>query len=322
MVTNSRTPRPRVVKRGAGRQRDEPVSAWKLAYADFMTALMAFFLLMWIMTSATPSQRTGIAEYFDEPLRVPLPGGDRIAVNSSIIPASGGDISTTESGVVQHTDGTMLHPESQISSLRGEDGAREQVRLHDLQIRLLLAIQANPVLARFQQQIRVDSTLAGLRIEIVDSQRRPMFATASAEVEPYMRDILHTLGLMFNDVPNHLVIEGHTDAAPYAGGEVGYSNWELSMARANASRRELIAGGLDAGKVLRVAGLAATQNLDRANPLAPENRRISLVVLNSRSEAELTRDGTSVQAIRDAAEVSVQPERSTTYRDDSAHASH
>jgi chemotaxis protein MotB len=165
----------------------------------------------------------------------------------------------------------------------------------------MAAIEANPMLRQFRQQIRIDSTLQGLRIEIVDSQKRPMFATARDVVEPYMRDILQAIGKTLNDVPNRIVVQGHTDAVPYAGGEKGYSNWELSADRANASRRELIAGGMDESKVLRVLGLASTQNLNKADAFDPENRRISIIVLNRKSEDALTHDDTTTTTLSDDA---------------------
>jgi chemotaxis protein MotB len=188
-----------------------------------------------------------------------------------------------------------------MKQLQGELERREQVRLHDLQVKLMAAIEANPVLRQFKQQIRIDSTLTGLRIEIVDSQKRPMFATAKDQVEPYMRDILREIGHTLNDVPNRIIVQGHTDAAQYAGGEKGYSNWELSADRANASRRELIAGGMDEAKVMRVLGLASTQNLNKADPMDPENRRISIIVLNKKSEEALNHDDSTTTTLSDDA---------------------
>jgi chemotaxis protein MotB len=128
-----------------------------------------------------------------------------------------------------------------------------------------------------------------------------MFATASDDVEPYMRDILRAIGQTLNDVPNRIVVQGHTDAVPYAGGGKGYSNWELSADRANASRRELIEGGMDESKVMRVLGLASTQNLNKADPLDPENRRISIIVLNKRSEEALMHDDSTATTLSDNA---------------------
>jgi chemotaxis protein MotB len=133
-----------------------------------------------------------------------------------------------------------------------------------------------------------------------------MFALASNDVEPYMRDILREIGKSLNDVPNRIVVQGHTDATQYAGGEKGYSNWELSADRANASRRELISGGMDEAKVLRVLGLASTQNLNKKDALDPENRRISIIVLNRRSEEAMTRDE-STPATFDDSPASIRP---------------
>lgn len=298
-----------VVKRAAPKKGGHHGGAWKLAYADFMTAMMAFFLLMWLLSSASTVQLRGIADYFNQPLKITLWGGERSAEDSSIVKGGGRDISSQDQGVTRRSDGmraqserTVAHADDQSQNKQeGSLERQEQVRLHDLQVKLMAAIEANPVLRQFKQQIRIDSTLQGLRIEIVDSQKRPMFATARDVVEPYMRDILREIGKTLNDVPNRIVVQGHTDAVPYAGGEKGYSNWELSADRANASRRELIAGGMDESKVLRVLGLASTQNLNKADPLDPENRRISIIVLNKKSEDALTHDDTTTTTLSDDA---------------------
>jgi chemotaxis protein MotB len=191
--------------------------------------------------------------------------------------------------------------EDAVKQMQGQLERQEQVRLHDLQIKLMAAIEANPILRQFKQQIRIDSTLTGLRIEITDSQKRPMFATASNEVQPYMRDILREIGHTLNDVPNRIIVQGHTDAVQYAGGEKGYSNWELSADRANASRRELVAGGMDEPKVMRVIGMASSQNLNKADPLDPENRRISILVLNRKSEDAMMHDDSTTTTLSDDA---------------------
>ncbi len=173
-------------------------------------------------------------------------------------------------GSSNRADRTVSHNnEDSAQQLQGELERREQARLHDLQVKLMAAIEANPVLRQFKQQIRIDSTLTGLRIEIVDSQKRPMFATAKDQVEPYMRDILREIGHTLNDVPNRIIVQGHTDAAQYAGGEKGYSNWELSADRANASRRELIGGGMDEAKVMRVLGLRVDAEPEQGGPDGP-----------------------------------------------------
>ena len=127
----------------------------------------------------------------------------------------------------------------------------------------------------------------GLRIQIVDEKNRPMFDTSSAELKPYTRVVLREIGKALNSVPNKLSFTGHTDAAQFGGGEKGFSNWELSANRANASRREMIAGGMDENKVLRVVGLSSTLLFDKNDPLSPTNRRISIIVLNKRAEEAL-----------------------------------
>jgi chemotaxis protein MotB len=291
--------RPIFIKRVVnGKGKGHHGGAWKLAYADFMTAMMAFFLLMWLLSSTSPVQRRGIAEYFQMPLKAAMVGGKTVGMDNSILEGGGRDISSEEPGDARRTDGktqlaqraSQQQSDEMLKAAQDELDRREDTRLHDLQIKLMEAIDANPTMRQFKQQIRIDSTQQGLRIEIVDTQKRPMFALSSDNVQPYMRDILREIGKTLNGVPNHIVVQGHTDAVQYAGGERGYSNWELSADRANASRRELVAGGMDEAKVLRVLGLASTQNLNRKDPMDPENRRISVIVLNHKSETAMLRD--------------------------------
>jgi chemotaxis protein MotB len=145
-------------------------------------------------------------------------------------------------------------------------------------------IEAEPKFKAMAGQMLLEMTPDGLRIQIVDADQRPMFTSGSAVVQSYMRDLLRDLGTVLADVPNRLTLEGHTDALPFGGGERGYSNWELSADRANASRRELLAGGLPEDQVLRVQGLAASNPFDRRDPAAPANRRISIIVMTREAE--------------------------------------
>jgi chemotaxis protein MotB len=146
------------------------------------------------------------------------------------------------------------------------------------------------VLASLGGQIRLELTHDGLRIQIADAGNRPMFDSGSAVVKPYMRELLQAIGGVLGEVPNRLTLEGHTDAASFAGGDRGYSNWELSADRANASRRELMAGGMPEDRPLRVQGLAASMLLEPGDPLAPVNRRISIIVMNREAEARFFND--------------------------------
>jgi chemotaxis protein MotB len=279
-------PRPIIIKRGGMAKHAHHGGAWKLAYADFMTAMMAFFLLLWLLSSVNTAELAGIADYFQMPLKQALLGGKKVSEGSSIINGGGTDLSRTQ-GDATTAAGRRSPKETEISPSRDAD---DQARLRELKAKLEAVVASNPQLSPYKQNIRIEITPEGLRIQIVDTQNRPMFATASAEVEPYMEQILREIGKSLNDLPNHVMLSGHTDAQQYSGGEKGYSNWELSSDRANASRRELIAGGMDESKVLRVVGVGSTQDLDRDNPLDPVNRRISIIVLNHRAEAAITRD--------------------------------
>lgn len=247
---------------------------WKIAYADFMTAMFAFFLVMWLLSSSSPKQLAGIAEQFKMPLKVALTGGPAASNNTSVIPGGGADPS---------------RPAGDASQPEGESG--DGKGLEDLKQRLDTMIESSPVLKQFRPQLLIDITPEGLRIQIVDSSNRPMFDRSSAVVVSYMRTILREIGPVLNAQPNKITLSGHTDATLYTQGDRSYSNWELSSDRANSSRRELVAGGMDERRVLRVMGVASSMHLNKADPYAATNRRISIVVLNKRTQDDLERDG-------------------------------
>jgi chemotaxis protein MotB len=282
--------------------------SWKIAYADFITAMMAFFLVMWLISVVPREELKGIAEYFRMPLRVALTGGPSSSAETSAIPGGGADPLRSE-GDVRRADGSRV--EAQVQS---EAERRDQRRLDDLKKRLDKLIESSPVLKNFRPQLLIDMTTEGLRIQIIDNQNRPMFATGSAEVQPYMRDILRELGPVFNELPNKISISGHTDATQYARGERAYSNWELSADRANASRQELVAGGMAENKVSRVVGLSSSVSLIKDDPYAAVNRRISLVVLNRATQERLDRESAAAADItgHDARQIGSTLTRSTT----------
>lgn len=280
--------KPIVIRRGPTRRRRAHGGSWKLAYADFMTALMAFFLLMWLLGSINSHQMEGIAAYFRTPLKAALLGGSKSGENRSVIPGGGPEL--------VRDDGTVAR--APLAPLAvSDDAARpaadaEGETLQAVRTRIETQFAHSDALKPFLPQILVDVTSEGLRVQIVDTQNRPMFANASAQVQPYMRDILRQLGHTLNGLPNHIVLAGHTDATQYAGGQTGYSNWELSSDRANASRRELLAGGMAPEKISRVVGMADTRLLNSADPYDPHNRRISIIVLNRRADQRLAADAT------------------------------
>ncbi|QHE77658.1 flagellar motor protein MotB [Hydrogenophaga sp. PBL-H3] len=261
--------------------------AWKIAYADFVTAMMAFFLLMWLLGSTAKGELDGIASYFQSPVKVSLMGGPGTGNSSSILPGGGRDLSKSfgqmDSGEAERAAKMMGAQMAQELKAR-----QESARLDALEKKITVLIEKSPKLAEFGSQIQLEKTTDGLHIQIVDQQNRPMFDTGSSLVKPYMRDILHEIGKALGDVENSIALAGHTDATPYGSGERGYSNWELSADRANASRRELVSGGLPDNKLRRVEGLASSRLLRPETPTDPINRRISIVVMTQAAEDRMT----------------------------------
>jgi chemotaxis protein MotB len=286
--------RPIIVKRVKKHAAGHHGGAWKIAYADFVTAMMAFFLLMWLLGSTTSGDLKGIAEFFQTPLKVALAGGSGSGDSSSIIKGGGQDLTRTEG---QMKKGEIREEKKTINlkAAEAELMRKESLMLKELKGRIEHAIENNAALKPFRNQILLDITTEGLRVQIADENNRPMFASGSAQLQPYSRDILREIGHALNDIPNRIGISGHTDTQPFAGGSRGYSNWELSSDRANAARRELGVGGLDETRVLRVVGLSSAVLLDPENPLNPVNRRISIVVMNKKTEAAVSKDGGTLE---------------------------
>jgi chemotaxis protein MotB len=266
--------------------------AWKIAYADFVTAMMAFFLMMWLIGSTTEGDRKGIADYFSAPLKLSMLGGGSGSGDSSSVVKGGGEDLSRSNGQVKRGDVEAPTRTVNLQALKAEQARAERARLEQLKEELEKKISASPKLDALKSQIRLDMTRDGLRIQIVDANNRPMFASGSPVVQPYMRDLLREIGSILTEVPNRLTLEGHTDSMPFVGGGQGYSNWELSADRANASCRELAAGGLTEDRVLRVQGLAASVPFDRDDPKDPVNRRISIIVMNREAEDRFFRAGT------------------------------
>ncbi|USX28834.1 flagellar motor protein MotB [Oxalobacteraceae bacterium OTU3CINTB1] len=281
--------RPIIVKRIKKHGGGHHGGAWKIAYADFVTAMMAFFLLMWLLGSTSKGDLKGISDYFKTPLKVAMQGGSGSGDSSSVIPGGGKDL-TRKDGQVAASSDPSAQKKVNINAARAAVEAEDAQRLKSLKDKIETAIETNPVLVKYKNQLLLDITTEGLRIQIVDEQNRPMFALAKADLQSYTKEILHEIGFVLNDVPNRIGLSGHTDSTPYMS-ETGYSNWELSADRANASRRELIVGGMADAKVLRVVGLASAANLDKADPFNPINRRISILVMNKRTEESVIRDG-------------------------------
>ena len=286
--------------------------AWKIAYADFVTAMMAFFLLMWLLGSTAKGELQGIAAYFSSPLKVAMTGGDGAGNSSSVIPGGGNDLTKVHGQVRRSDSETEKERRMSIDTARAERARQDAARIKALQSKIDAMITENPRLNEYKSQIRIDVTPDGLQIQIVDNQNRPMFDSGSALVKPYMRDILREIGAALGGVENRISLAGHTDSAPYGNSDRGYSNWELSADRANASRRELVSAGMPDAKLGRVVGLAASDLLEPDNPRAPANRRITITVLTREAEERLM--GKGIPTVTSAELTEKKPENPDTGR--------
>ena len=264
--------------------------AWKIAYADFVTAMMAFFLLMWLLSSVDAGKLNGIAEYFKTPLKAALAGGSSSGESTVQLKGGGKDL-TSASGQVRNGQVTPGARKDAEKITRAAQERIETAQMHALKDKLEKLIDNSPKLQPFKKQLLIDMTSEGLRIQIVDEKNRPMFALSSAQLQAYTRDILHEIAPVLNDMPNRISLSGHTDAHAYASGDKNYSNWELSSERANAARRVLVLGGLEENRLMRVIGLASAVLLDPQDALNPINRRISIILLSKRAEEAAANEG-------------------------------
>ncbi len=283
--------------------------AWKVAYADFVTAMMAFFLVMWLVSSISKEQRAAVFDYFKNPSMQPGktvrpapgqmgPGG----ASTSVINMGGGmdaprvtilktpdsNSKSTPQPFNLDAEQTRKADAEQARKMDLEEARKitdeaDHKKLESLLQELRQAIDKSQALRPFKDQLLLDITPEGLRIQIVDAQNRPMFDVGSARLKDYTTAILKTLAGYLNTVPNRISISGHTDIRPYPGG-VDYTNWELSADRANAARRALRLGGLNEAKIARVVGLSSSVLFDKDDPQNAINRRISIIVMTKQAE--------------------------------------
>lgn len=274
-----------VVRRMRRKKHSHHGGAWKVAYADFVTAMMAFFLVMWLIGVGSRQQRAAIAEYFKNPSMAP--GNATMAPPGKMGPGGASDSAIKLGGAMDmpHGPGKDRRAATRADAPDVEKLAREQekARLENLMQQLHAAIQKSQALEPFKDQLLLDITPEGLRIQIVDKQNRPMFDTGSATLKPYTVAILRELSGFIDQAPNKISISGHTDDAPYSS-DHDYSNWELSADRANAARRALLDGGLVEDKIARVVGLASSVPFDKADPGDPINRRISIIMMTKQAQ--------------------------------------
>jgi len=258
--------------------------AWKVAYADFVTAMMAFFLLMWLINTTSPEQKRGIADYF-APASVSETTSGSGGILGGAALASSGAKSSGSKDVIEAlapeapenvTDTGQSQNQSQNSSQGAQDKA-DDAALTSAAQSLKQAMQDMPELTELSKQIIVDQTPEGLRVQLVDQEGRSMFKENSAEPNDRAKVLLQAVAKVVNKLPNRITIAGHTSASP--DGAKPASDWALSSARADTSRQILQAAGVDADRIYQVAGKAASDPLYPDDPLLPGNRRITIVLL-------------------------------------------
>jgi chemotaxis protein MotB len=271
--------------------------AWKVAYADFVTAMMAFFLLLWLLNATTEEQRRGISDYFSpasasqsssgaggllggRAISVPgaqVSGTSTPSVNLPLTPSQG-ESASDERG--EASGGAVKSDRKTEEEEAAERAATaEEQRFADAEKELKEAIQKAPELKGLEENLLIDKTPEGLRVQIVDQEGKPMFALGSAKPLDRTVLLLSRISQVIQKLPNRISVTGHTDALPYKGGQNGYSNWELSSDRALSTRRSLVDSGLGQDRLAMVVGRAAEEPLVTEDPNSPRNRRISIVLL-------------------------------------------
>lgn len=272
--------------------------AWKVAYADFVTAMMAFFLLLWLLNAVTEEQLTGISNYFAPSMASKSQSGAGAILGGQVIGQGALSSNTSSPSLVQHLPPASIGPGGEdLTSANTEPmegmgekefkeklAEREQQKFDKAKEMLEGAIKGIPELKQFQGSLMMDNTPEGLRIQLTDQEGLAMFPGGSSAMFGHTRALLDLVSRIINQLPNKIAISGHTDGVPFRDPS-GYSNWELSADRALASRRALLASGVPENRIDRVVGRADTDHLVTDDPKAPRNRRISIILLR---EQDLT----------------------------------
>jgi chemotaxis protein MotB len=299
--------------------------AWKVAYADFVTAMMAFFLLLWLLNAVTEEQKKGIAAYFRPTLAVQNTSATFTILTGQSQPMedmSGGASQDSESEdeeqAMQQAPatgegdrpqslegdkpdiGTGNEPEPgkgdkpvDLEEAEATVAANEQKQLEQIKEDIKNAIREDPELKELEKNLKIDQTEDGIRIQLLDQEKISMFPSGSAAMNPRSKELLEKVAEVVKSLPNRIEISGHTDAKPYVGGD-NYTNWELSADRANASRRVLVGAGISADRLTMIKGRADTDPFVKTDPFDPQNRRISIVLLREKKPAPVSSEGGAV----------------------------
>lgn len=256
--------------------------AWKVAFADFMTAMMAFFLLLWLLSSSNEETQKAIASYFQDP---------SIMTESAMGEGMGGEGQGASNAIIDlgGANDPIIRPKSE-----SEDEAKAKAE-QELDIEALKALkkaiedtmEASEKLKKLQEHLKIEMTPKGLKIMIIDTDRRSMFGVGDDRTLPHMKRILGLVAKLVNTLPNKITITGHTDQDQLSRYGQTYTNWELSADRANAARRDMVLGGLKSDKLMSVKGLADSYPLDPDNPYNSNNRRVGILVLTKEAENDM-----------------------------------
>ena len=284
-----------VKKKSGGGHAGHHGGAWKVAYADFVTAMMAFFLLLWLLNVTTQDQKKAIANYFDPTSASDSTSGSGGVMGGTSMLSPGAEISDTRPiGETIPTPGDpAAASDAKSASANAQDGQgnagdKEKNAVAQIEDRnfkqaeaaIKQAIQSVPELQALAQNLLVDETPEGLRIQIVDQDGSSMFPSGGSEMFDKTKKLLVTVAQAVQKMPNQITVRGHTDSTPYHSSK-GYSNWDLSSDRANATRRALVEAGLDPSRIASVVGKADKEPLFPENSDAPENRRISIILMRA-----------------------------------------
>lgn len=298
-MTEHHESQPIIIKRVKKGGHGHHGGAWKVAFADFAIAMMAFFLVLWLTEATTQPQKEAIAGYFKDP------AGFVDKASVFVVDMKGAALQKEQGASKEIQDNPndleRVDSEEQLKGLIASDTVEnlaekiEQQRFEQLMKEMQRRIDESKELSEYKDQILMTVTPDGLMIQVVDKESRPMFDLGSSRLKPYIYVILKGIVGLINSVPNKISISGHTDALSFQTMQ-NFTNWELSAERANAARRVLVQNGVSEEKVAEIVGLASSRLLDKKNPINPINRRISILVLSKKSEAELNRRSNTPEA--------------------------
>ncbi len=297
------------IKKGGGHHG----GAWKVAYADFVTAMMAFFLLLWLLNVTTDEQKAGIADFFDPNPRI----------SESVSGAGGllGGLSISPDGAQVNDKAPVAPPETQLQAtlhadqepmtqaeinerqLEEELRKREEAEFEKAEEEIRKAIESSPELAELSKNLMIDMTPEGLRIQIVDQEGNSMFPSGSAQMYDKTKALMKKVADAIKDMPNQISVRGHTDGIPFKNAN-GDTNWELSTDRANSSRKVLLETGLPENRLNNVLGKADTDHLFPDKPKDARNRRISIILLH---DSLVTSEGAAKSSEATARKARVKP---------------